>query len=205
MKTSTHPSQEPLKAKWDAGQLEIFGVESVTVDSARRPISSVFTMQGVKGIKYMGELEINNLRILQAQSRYLTDADRLNGLAWDGPVVLSFAKRQRANYILAEIQSQRENPEREAVKEWVSFPEQTPLPPFSRWEEEEFKVNVQLINNKWQVDIKTLNEQNTDGGAMLKDMRLPSLALKNTGSGSNVCGVKESSCQSIKITTLPPR
>lgn len=150
IRSNTHPTNVPLKAKWSA-------------TSYREDSSS-----GIAGDKFFGEIEFNNIK-LKALSRALSDSDKANGLAWAGFATIDFIRRSRSIYASA---MGKWTKNREAFMRWLSTTEPD-LPEFSPWENEQWDTGLVLKNGVWQRDRVTIP-------GLLKDFESPSKALSQS-------------------------
>lgn len=131
VKTNVNTAKEPLRIQWLKGYLK------------NHPWDPL-----VNGFKHVGEMEIDKMRIQSVGSRPLTEADRANGLSWDGTVSMGFISRHRVNYYAPTDWGKNE----EMVRNWLASRGTDPLPQFSSWKDEGWSIKLRLRNGRWERD-----------------------------------------------------
>lgn len=121
-KTGTHPIDEPLKLFWTA-------IEKYAPNAAD---------------KWIGQLEINNIKVKTIGGPTTSDADKANGILWAGGVQLDFISRTTSYFENTPFGGY---PSADKVTAWLNSPK--PLKeflPFSPWSPDGWGVLVTVIN-----------------------------------------------------------
>lgn len=140
------------------------------------------------GSKYVAELQINNIKIPNASSVVLTDADRANGMQWKGSVTISFIRRIRAVQFGESVGSP------EAMRRWVAGYETEQLPRFTDWESESITLPLHQRGASWEHDLKP---------DLSWLMTIPTSALSTKGCGIVASAGRPAPCITVSGVRVP--
>lgn len=100
-----------------------------------------------RGVKYLGQIEINNALMVSEGVSPLTDADVVNGISWHERIKINYIERFHSKTFW------RAKGDYNKIKSWTTTFEENNLPDFSEWYQTSYEGEVILKNGKWEIQL----------------------------------------------------